>query len=141
MTIGKLSQDVGVKVPTIRYYEHIGLLPAPPRTTGNIRLYDEKAHHRLTFIRHARSLGFEIPAIRQLLALADGAVSDSHQADGLAQAHLEEVQRKIKALKALRDELQHMIDHCDHDQNRRCHVIEVLSDHNKCQHDDHETVD
>lgn len=70
-TIGRLSAETGVKVPTIRFYEKIGLLEEPPRTASDRRLYDGAATRRLAFIRHARQLGFEIDDIRALLALSD----------------------------------------------------------------------
>lgn len=73
LPIGALSQQTGVKVPTIRYYEGVGLLPAPDRTESNRRTYGPDAVSRLRFIRHARELGFEVDAIRQLPALADDA--------------------------------------------------------------------
>jgi DNA-binding transcriptional MerR regulator len=62
--IGVAATRSGVKVPTIRYYEEIGLLTAPPRTKSNRRRYDPARLRRLVFIRHARQLGFEIDAIR-----------------------------------------------------------------------------
>ena len=69
--IGEAARHSGVKIPTIRYYEQIGLLSAPHRTEGNRRLYDARTVQRLAFIRHARELGFEIEAIRALLTLQD----------------------------------------------------------------------
>ena len=57
LSIGDLGKATGVKVPTIRYYEQIGLLAPPRRSPGNQRLYDEAARKRLAFIRHARDLG------------------------------------------------------------------------------------
>lgn len=71
ISIGEAARHSGVKPPTIRYYEQIGLLPAPPRSEGNRRLYDATDLRRLAFIRHARELGFEIDAIRALLSLQD----------------------------------------------------------------------
>ncbi len=70
VTIGQASKASGIKAPTIRYYEQIQLLPSPPRSEGNRRLYDADDLRRLRFIRHARELGFEIEPIRELLALA-----------------------------------------------------------------------
>ncbi|RTL95609.1 MAG: MerR family transcriptional regulator, partial [Hyphomicrobiales bacterium] len=58
--IGEAARQSGVKVPTIRYYEQIGLLPAASRSEGNRRLYDRRDLDRLAFIRHARELGFEV---------------------------------------------------------------------------------
>ena len=69
MAIGALSKASGVKVPTIRFYEQIGLLPAPLRTDSNRRSYGNKDVQRLRFIRHARELGFEVNDIRALLAM------------------------------------------------------------------------
>ena len=70
VSIGALSSETGVKIPTIRYYESIGLLDAADRSASNRRLYGPDDTRRLRFIRHARELGFEVEAIRQLLALA-----------------------------------------------------------------------
>ena len=69
LTIGNLGKATGVKVPTIRYYEQIGLLPPPIRSDGNQRLYDDRARERLAFVRHARDLGFPLEAIRELLPI------------------------------------------------------------------------
>ncbi|MBN8841876.1 MAG: helix-turn-helix domain-containing protein [Sphingomonadales bacterium] len=91
MAIGNLSRKTGVKVPTIRYYEGIGLLPAPPRSEGNRRLYGAKAVDRLRFIRHARELGFEIDAIRTLLQLQENPGQSCAAVDTIAKARLAEV--------------------------------------------------
>ena len=63
LTIGKLAAETGVKVPTVRYYEQIGLLPPPEHSSGNQRLYGPLARQRLAFIRHGRALGFLLDAI------------------------------------------------------------------------------
>ena len=63
-SIGELASETGVKVPTIRYYEGIGLIDAPPRTEGNQRRYDRSALDRLKFIAHARSMGFPMDSLR-----------------------------------------------------------------------------
>ena len=62
--IGEVARRAGLKVPTIRYYEQIGLLPPLPRSEGNRRCYHDSDVRRLVFIRHARELGFEVEAIR-----------------------------------------------------------------------------
>ena len=68
LSIGELSRRAEVKVPTIRYYEQIGLMPETNRTEGKQRRYDKTAVARLAFIRHARELGFEVDPIRPLYA-------------------------------------------------------------------------
>lgn len=69
--IGELSRRTGVKVTTIRFYEGVGLMPEPPRSEGNRRIYGEAHEQRLAFLRHARDLGFETADLRTLLDLAD----------------------------------------------------------------------
>lgn len=128
LPIGAAARTSGVKVPTIRYYEEIGLLPAPPRSDGGRRLYGPDDLHRLAFIRHARELGFEVEAIRTLLSLQDDPHQSCAAADEIARARLAEVERRIASLQALRGELKRML---EHDCCRRvadCRVIETLSD-------------
>ena len=137
LTIGALSTQAGVKIPTIRYYESIGLLRTPSRTDSNRRTYDAAAVRRLRFIRHARELGFEVDAIRQLLTLADDPGQPCEAADALARAHLADIESKIRRLQALRAEVRQMVDQCEQGEVRSCHVIEVLADHAHCLHEHH----
>ncbi len=137
MPIGEISRLSQVKVPTIRYYEQIGLLPAPPRSEGNRRLYDTRDLRRLSFIRHARDLGFEIDAIRILLTLQDNPNQPCSEADGIARAKLAEVNARIESLMALKEELEAMVGGCGHSCVGECRVIEVLADHHKCLHTEH----
>ncbi|MFO1151063.1 MAG: helix-turn-helix domain-containing protein [Alsobacter sp.] len=126
--IGEVARRTGVKVPTIRYYEGIGLLPAPPRTEGNRRVYHDRDLARLAFIRHARELGFEVDAIRTLLCLQDHPEQSCAAADAIARARLAEVEQRITRLSALKAELQRMVDHCATGRVSGCRVIETLAD-------------
>ena len=132
LSIGKLSAATGVKVPTIRYYEQIGLLPEAERSLGNQRLYTHKAHERLVFIRHARDLGFSLEAIRDLLSLSDNPDQPCAAADAIARAQLAEVESRLARLAALKTELERMVVQCAGDRISDCRVIEVLSDHSQC---------
>ncbi|MGO4852269.1 MerR family transcriptional regulator [Phaeovulum sp. W22_SRMD_FR3] len=135
LTIGKLGEAAGVKVPTIRYYEQIGLLPEPDRSAGNQRLYGAKARERLAFIRHARDLGFPLEAIRDLLSLSDTPNQPCAAADVIASKQLLAVKERIARLTALQAELERMITQCAQGTIADCRVIEVLSDHGLCAHD------
>jgi DNA-binding transcriptional MerR regulator len=135
--IGQLARLTGVKVPTVRYYEQIGLLPTPPRTDGNRRLYTAADTRRLIFIRHARELGFAIDAIRTLLTLQDDPDQPCAGADTIARVRLREVEQRIAGLQALKIELKRMVEGCSHGHVAECHVIEVLADHGKCLHHEH----
>ena len=128
LTIGELSRRSGVKVPTIRYYERIGLLPSPPRTTGQQRRYEASHMARLSFVRHARDLGFDLEAIRELLALSAEPERSCGEVDAIARRHLGEVERRIAHLTTLRAELGRMINECGHGRVARCRVIEVLNE-------------
>ncbi|MGV6871537.1 MerR family transcriptional regulator [Pseudochelatococcus sp. B33] len=132
IAIGELSRRTGVKVPTIRYYEEIGLLAAPPRSEGGQRRYDTAAVQRLNFIRHARELGFEIDDIRELVAMTQSPQASCHAADSIARKHLEDVERRIARLTALRGELTRMVEECGHGRVCDCRVIEVLANHALC---------
>ena len=135
LSIGNLGKATGVKVPTIRYYEQIGLLPAPVRSDGNQRLYNERARERLAFIRHARDLGFPLEAIRELLGLADDPNQPCAAADAIARRQLATVRARIARLTALQEELERMLSHTACGTIADCRVIEVLGNHELCLHD------
>ena len=135
--IGEAARASGVKVPTIRYYEQVGLLPEPPRSDGNRRLYEAGHLKRLAFIRHARELGFEVDAIRTLLDLQDNPGQSCSPADSIARRRLQDVEARIERLLALKSELERMIEGCGHGAISDCRVIEVLTDHSQCAHDAH----
>lgn len=126
LAIGGVAKATGVKVTTIRFYEQAGLMRAPPRSTGDRRLYDETDVARLRFIRHARDLGFEMADVRTLLSLADHPTSPCAEADAIARGHLRAVDAKIAALQSLRTELARMADCCDQDTAAHCRVLESL---------------
>lgn len=133
ISIGKLAQAADVKVPTIRFYEQIGLLPEPDRTDSDRRVYGEATVGRLSFIKHARELGFPIDAIRTLLDLADHPEQPCQDANALAQEQLAAVEEKIAQLEALRAELKRMVSAgCDGGVAGDCRVIEALADRACC---------
>ncbi len=134
MAIGELSRRAGVKIPTIRYYEQMGLIPEPGRSEANQRRYGRDDLDRLAFIRHARDLGFSIEAIRDLLRLSAHPDSPCHDADAIARDHLDAVREKITRLKNLETELVRMLDHCQGHTIGQCRVIEALSSHEGCDH-------
>lgn len=132
IAIGRLAEAAGCKVQTVRYYEQVGLLPRPERSGGNQRVYGQADINRLTFIRHARDLGFPIEAIRDLLSLSDRPDQPCEAADAIARTQLVQVERRIEHLNALKLELQRMVAQCSGGRISDCRVIEVLGDHGKC---------
>lgn len=132
VSIGEAAKRCGVKVATIRYYEQIGLLGRPARAANNRRTFDAADLRRLGFIRHARELGFEIDAIRQLLALADQPDRPCHQVDVITQRHLVEIESRLKRLKALKMEVARMLAQCAKGSVADCRIIDVLAHHEHC---------
>ena len=100
MSNGELSDLTRVKVPTIRYYGKIGLVPDGQRTKDNQRRYGPEAVQRLRFIRHARDLGFEIGTIRDLLEMTGSPQASCHEAESTARAHLADVRFRLAQLDA-----------------------------------------
>lgn len=127
LRIGDLAGRTGTKVETIRYYERIGILPAPERTTGNYRSYAPEHLGRLSFIRRARDLGFSLEEVRHLLSLAGHRNRSCRSVDAIARKHLAHVDRKIADLRALRRELGSIIDRCGRGTIADCRIIEALS--------------
>lgn len=135
LTIGKLSKAADVKVPTIRFYEQIGLLPEPTRSRSDRRLYEPDSIRRLAFVKHARQLGFPIDAIRTLLDLTDHPERACDSATDLAREQLTAVESKIAQLQALQIELRRMVDGGCRGAAANCRVIETLADHRLGEHE------
>lgn len=128
ITIGALSQRTGVNIETIRYYERIRLIPPPPRTDSGRRLYGAEDIRRLTFIRHARDLGFDIAVIKTMLALQEVPEASCEQVGRIASDQLAAVESRIHRLLGLRTELTRMINECENGKVATCRIIEVLAD-------------
>ena len=137
-SIGAMAKTGNCKVQTVRYYEEIGLLPKPARSAGNQRIYTRAHRDRLNFIRHARELGFPLERIREILALGDQPSRSCAEVDQIAREHLRDVESRLERLQSLRVELERMISECGAQRVADCHIIEVLSDHRLCLHEEHD---
>ncbi len=127
LSIGQLAARTGCKVPTVRYYEGIGLLGEATRTEGGHRLYGEADVRRLVFIRKSRDLGFALDAVRSLLDLAQNRERSCAEVDTIASEHLDEVGEKLRHLSAMRDALQDLLEQCRHTTITECRIIDALS--------------
>lgn len=113
ISIGVLARQTGCTVPTIRYYEEIGLLPPGPRSEAGRRLYGAPAVKRLTFIRRCRDFGFSIEQVRELTGLVDEPERPCVEVRDVASGHLAEVRKKLTELHALEASLSAFVVSCD----------------------------
>jgi MerR family mercuric resistance operon transcriptional regulator len=123
---GEVAARAGCNIETVRYYEQVGLLPAPPRSAGGHRAYDDGLVRRLLFIRRSRALGFSLDEIRELLRLVDGGSYTCAQIEQLALAQIGEIERKIADLRKLQAALQTMAKQCSGGDTPACPIIDAL---------------
>jgi len=128
MKRGQLAKAMGCNIETIRYYENIGLLMEPARTSAGHRVYSRDDRARLGFILRGRDLGFSIEELRSLLALVDGGDFTCGEVYGLTVEHLESVDRKIRDLQRLQQTLSDMAAQCEGGAVPECPVIDALFD-------------
>ena len=125
--IGELSQLTGVNIETIRYYEKVGMLPAPPRAEGRRRVYDRHHLRVLAFIRRGRELGFTLTEIKTLLALGGPERAPCGEVREIATKHLDDIRAKIADLRKLERLLGQTIDRCEGGTAPECPVLDILS--------------
>src|ERR1700719_4157626 len=125
-SIGELSQHSCVKVETIRYYERIKMLPAPPRTANGRRIYGPADKRTLAFIRRSRDLGFTLEEIRALLALGGPERASCADVRKIASAHLTNVRRKLSDLVKLESILAQTVAQCSDGASPDCPVLDIL---------------
>ena len=126
-TIGELAALSGVRVETIRYFERIGLLTPPERTSGGHRLFSAADLARLNFVRRAREMGFSQREVRTLLALSSGELTSCDEVKALAEAHLTVVRGKIRDLERLEQLLSTTVTQCTGGKAPKCPIIEAIA--------------
>jgi MerR family transcriptional regulator, copper efflux regulator len=127
MDIGRAAKESGVSVKMIRHYEAIGLLPPPARTLANYRVYGANEVHMLRFIKRARTLGFSMDDIKELVGLWKDKARSSAAVKKIAGRHLEELRHKIAELQSMAATLEHLTKHCHGDQRPECPILEDLA--------------
>jgi MerR family copper efflux transcriptional regulator len=127
MNIGEASKASGVSTKMIRHYESVGLFPEAARTDSGYRQYGAREVNTLRFIRHSRDLGFSIEQIRELLGLWQNQKRPSRHVKALAQAHIDELDVKLKELQAMKATLVNLVHCCHGDDRPDCPIIESLS--------------
>ena len=127
-TIGEAAQAAGVNIETLRYYERRGLVPEPPRSRANYRLYPHESVKVVRFVKRAQELGFTLNEIRELLALRDGGQGAScAEVREQARNKLRDIQAKIRSLKTMRQALSDLVNECSgRGPVATCPILEAL---------------
>ena len=127
MNIGQAAKASGITAKMIRHYESVGLVPPATRSDTGYRQYGEREVHVLRFIRRARDLGFSIKDISGLLSLWHDRQRPSRQVKALAQAHMQQLQRKIDELQSMRQTLEKLVQCCQGDERPDCPILQDLA--------------
>ena len=125
-SIGALARESGVNIETIRYYEKIGVMPKPARSSGGYRQYTAQHLRRLAFIRRGRELGLSLDEIRDLLRLVDGHAYTCEQVRVLTLDHVAEIRRKVRDLRRLERVMTNIASRCSGKRVPECPIIDAL---------------
>ena len=125
--IGRASKASGVSVKMIRHYEELGLLKGVARTFANYRVYSDRNVHTLRFIKRARTLGFSVDDIRELLSLWQNRSRSSASVKKVAGAHMASLESKIAEMQSMLKTLRHLTHNCHGDQRPDCPILEDLA--------------
>ncbi|GGC74692.1 Cu(I)-responsive transcriptional regulator [Undibacterium terreum] len=126
MNIGEAASASGVTAKMIRHYESIGLIKQSQRSDAGYRTYSDKDLHTLRFVKRSRSMGFSLDQIRDLLSLWQDAGRASADVKTIAQAHVQDLERRIRELTEMRDTLHHLAAECAGDQRPDCPILQDL---------------
>ena len=127
MNIGQASKVSGVTTKMIRYYDEIGLVQPASRTDSNYREYEDREINELRFIKRARSLGFSMAEITQLLSLWRDSGRPSREVKTIADRHVADLDARIVEMKAMADTLRHLAHCCAGDDRPNCPILDDLT--------------
>lgn len=125
--IGQAASQSGVSAKMVRHYESLGLLPTVHRTEAGYRQYGEKEVHTLRFIHRARTLGFSMAEIAELLKLWQNQRRASADVKRIALAHVADLERRIAEMETMRQTLAQLAHCCQGNQRPDCPILTELS--------------
>jgi len=128
MNIGTVAEKSGVTPKTIRYYESIGLIRSADRRANGYRSYSLADMRTLDFIKRARSLGFPVEEVRDLLDLWHDRARTSAAVKALATRHLQALERKIQELESMRKAVADLVRRCGGNARPDCPILDELDD-------------
>ena len=129
---GNLAKLAEVNIETLRYYEREKVVPRPPRTISNYRLYPEDTVRRVRFVKHAQELGFSLKEIKELLGLRGTRGADCRNVLRRAAWKINEIEEKIRSLQAIRKALHKLVEQCKgKGPLTECPILESLDSNKK----------
>jgi MerR family copper efflux transcriptional regulator len=128
MNIGQASARSGVSAKMVRHYESLGLLPTVARTDAGYRQYGDAEVHTLRFVRRARELGFSMAEIAELLKLWQNRRRASRDVKRIAELHIQDLDRRIAEMTAMRRTLERLAGCCHGDQRPDCPILDELAE-------------
>jgi Cu(I)-responsive transcriptional regulator len=127
MTIGQVAKQTGVSVETVRFYERKGLIEEPARKDSGYRQFTDSDIKRLLFIQQAKTLGFSLMEIKELLSIRADPATSSREIKSLASEKLESIEEKIKMLQRMKKTLKPLVDSCPGEgPKNQCPILEAL---------------
>ena len=128
MTIGQLAKEAGLNVQTVRYYERIGLIDKPATNEAGYRIYPEKAVEVLSFIKHAKEIGFSLKQISEIFSIDNDKNNTCSRVKKLAQEKVAEIDKRVYSLNLIRKELLKLISQCEAKKTDKgdCPMLNVL---------------
>lgn len=129
LSIGALARQAGVAPGTLRYYERVGLLPAPRRTASGYRSYAPDTARRLRFIRRAQALGFSLDEVAALLALSDDPGGEAAEVRRITREKIADLEARIRDLERMKRGLETLAAHCSgRGPSTECPILAALND-------------
>jgi len=122
----QLAKLTGCNLETIRYYEKVGLLPPPPRSSNGYRVYSADLVRRLQFILRTRDMGFAMEETRSLLSLTDSGTQTCAEVKHKTEAHLADVRKRISNLRRIEVLLSQTSAQCSGDNVPQCAILDIL---------------
>lgn len=127
LTIGKVAKEARLGIETIRFYEKEGLIAPPARTASNYRIYPQQIVHRLLFIKRAKSLGFSLKEIKDLLSLRQDPQATKAEVKLQTEGKIADIEQKIHDLTRIKDVLETLDECCDgQGSTHDCPILDAL---------------
>jgi MerR family transcriptional regulator, Zn(II)-responsive regulator of zntA len=127
--VGEVAQQLDLNPQTLYFYERIGLIPPPSRSSAGYRLFSPADVDRLAFITRAKSLGLSLEEIKDILVLRDERSLTCQAVYDRLAAKLAQIKQQIEHLQALQGELKPLLDRCQvANPNHACIVLDTISD-------------